>query len=212
MKTLQKFIPPVLMPALLSIKRALRPNEGRLFDGDDLIYKELASELFDGGGHYVEFGVGASTIWLSNNSNAEVHGVDSSKEWIDFVKARINSQTAQFHHIDLGPLGSHGTPITYDRLGSFESYSNSIWSQTANAKLVLVDGRFRVACFIKALMNTSFGTNIIFDDYFSRPQYSIVENLLLPTNRCGDQAIFQNQQIDQKLANELYNCFKFNWG
>lgn len=129
-------------------------------------------------------GGGASTIWLSNNSNAEVHGVDSSKEWIDFVKARINSQTTQFHHIDLGPLESHGTPITYDRLESFESYSNSIWRQTANAKLVLVYGRFRVACFIKALMNTSFATNIIFDDYFSRPQYSIVENLLLPTNRC----------------------------
>ena len=74
------------MPALLSIKGVLRPNEGRLFDGDDLIYKELASELFDGGGHYVAFGVGASTIWLSNNSNAEVHGVDPPKNGLILLK------------------------------------------------------------------------------------------------------------------------------
>lgn len=171
MKTLQKFIPPVLMPGLLSIKRALKNNEGRLFDGDDFVYKELALALFDQGGQYVEFGVGASTIWLSNHTNAEIHCVDSSKEWIDFVDARITSQNQQFHHINLGLLGSHGTPNTYDKLENFENYSNSIWSKNLNPKLVLVDGRFRVACFIKALLNTAPGTYIIFDDYFSRPHY-----------------------------------------
>ena len=57
-------------------------------------------------------------------------------------------------------------------------------------ELVLIDGRFRVACFLFSLINGSPGTKIIFDDYVNRPHYHVVEEFIKPIETCGIQALF----------------------
>lgn len=55
---------------------------------------------------------------------------------------------------------------------------------------LLIDGRFRVACFVSALVRIQKPTLILFDDYKERSEYHIVERILKPTQLVGRMAIF----------------------
>ena len=65
-----------------------------------------------------------------------------------------------------------------------------MWKQKKTPKLVLVDGRFRVCCFLTSLKFAEEGTKIIFDDYTNRPQYHFVEKYVSRFKECGRQSMF----------------------
>ena len=93
--------------------------------------------------------------------------------------------------IDCGELEEWGRPKTYEKRENFQNYINAIWQYPSfKPDLILIDGRFRVACFLTSLLNSNPGTKIIFDDYFDRAQYHIVEEFIQPIGKCGRQALF----------------------
>ena len=55
------------------------------------------------------------------------------------------------NYIDLGKVGGWGRPINYDKINNFAKYTDFIWKQSEKPKLVLIDGRFRVCCFLTSL-------------------------------------------------------------
>jgi len=57
--------------------------------------------------------------------------------------------------------------------------------------LVLIDGRFRVACFLHSLLAAEPGTPILFDDYSNRPHYHLVEESYPIEQTEGRQALFR---------------------
>ena len=57
--------------------------------------------------------------------------------------------------------------------------------------LVLVDGRFRVACFLYSLLHMKAGGVILWDDYTNRPEYHSVERFLKPVAYHDEMAVFQ---------------------
>ena len=158
-----------------------------LFDGDDLLFKSLAAKCRT----YAEYGCGASTVWILRNTSARVHCVDSSRDWIDHVRAqsdagdRLHAQWA-----DLGPVGKGGRPVSYARRAGFSAYTDWFWQQDIAPDLVLIDGRFRVCCFLTALKHSAAGTKILFDDYTNRAHYHVVEEFIAPQSTCGRQALF----------------------
>jgi hypothetical protein len=169
------------------IKKKFRKSSNELFAGDDMLFKTSFSKDTV----YGEYGCGASTIWVSNTIGCEVFSVDSSKNWINFVHSKCKQNSKLISHLaDVGPIGSMGRPLGYSRLENFNDYTDWIWMNDKKPNLVLVDGRFRVCCFLTSLIFAEKGTKIFFDDYTNRPHYHFVEKFIKPSETCGRQALF----------------------
>ena len=165
-----------------------RKSKGFLFDGDDAAFKSLLPQTAT----YAEYGVGKSSLWVLANTHASILAVDTSEYWIDQVRGKAGESASRFDidWVDLGPIGWAGRPKNYARRAAFQRYIESPWNRDRKPEVILVDGRFRVACFLYSLMKADAGTTIFFDDYKDRHHYHIVEEFLMPTRFCGRQAIF----------------------
>lgn len=163
-------------------------NSLRVFDG----YDEYFKKLLPGCQIYGEYGVGTSTCWVSKNTNARIIAVDTSYQWLETVAKCIdNPGRAVLKHIDVGPIGKWGRPISYSKMENFNQYFEGIWSERDKPDVVLIDGRFRVACFLTSLLRADEGTFLIFDDYVRRPHYHVIERFLKPVSTNKRQALFQ---------------------
>ena len=70
---------------------------------------------------------------------------------------------------------SFGRPEDYTMRENIMKYATDIWMRKSKPNLVLVDGRFRVLCFLVSIKHCDEKTKIIFDDYVNRKYYHIVE-------------------------------------
>ena len=137
--------------------------------------------------------MGKSSLWVLQNSDASILAVDTSEFWIDKVKGSAGERANRFHieWIDLGPIGWAGRPLSYAHRADFQRYIQSPWERDQKPQAILVDGRFRVACFLHSLAKADPGAVIFFDDYRERAQYHVIEEYLAPREFCGRQAIFE---------------------
>jgi hypothetical protein len=99
------------------------------------------------------------------------------------------------HHADIGPTREWGNPADRSKVHLWPRYCSGVWARIANERLpqpdlVLIDGRFRVACLLATLVMGRPGTRILFDDYFDRPAYHRVETWAMPIGRAGRMAEF----------------------
>ena len=181
-----------------------------LFDGDDSLFKDVLKTSKNFG----EYGCGSSTEWVLKNTNADIVSVDSSKEWID----KINSKNAAYNkrlklqHIDIGEVENWGRPVGYEKSYNFINYFNWIWTQDILPDTVLIDGRFRVCCFLTSIKYANENTKIIFDDYNNRPYYHVVEKFIKKEQICGRQALFivkNKNDINIDLLNIEINNFHY---
>eukprot|EP01036_Dinobryon_divergens_P029560 gene29560-38678_t len=148
---------------------------------------------------YFEFGCGASTILASRlttafNLSLSITSIDSSSFWVskireDPVLSKLE-HAGQFsvHEVYLGELGDWGFPTDSANISVWPSYSESIWKYGREADLVLVDGRFRVACALHAVLlsYTQPGTNLtaLFSDHPAiRPENTSVSSMVTSKKR-----------------------------
>lgn len=157
-----------------------------LFDGDNALF--LAA--LDGARVYGEYGLGASTLWVDRNTDACIIGVDTSAEWVTRTRAALNRPGHDLRHVDVGPVAKWGRPRSYKKRRNFIRYVDGPWTGPAKPDVVLIDGRFRVACFLTCLGTADPGTVIVFDDYTQRPIYHLVEEVLRPEAVNDRQAMF----------------------
>lgn len=147
---------------------------------------------------YGEYGCGDSTVWVAVNTSAHVVSVDTSSEWCEIITDRLNQNgcLATIMHCDFGPVGAWGRPVSFEKRDTFDQYLNALWCQLEIPDVVLIDGRFRVACFLTSLLNAKVGTKIIFDDFSDRPGYSVACEFLQPIDYCGTQCLFNVPDFD----------------
>ena len=75
---------------------------------------------------------------------------------------------------------------------------------------VLVDGRFRVACFLASLIYLQPGAVILWDDYRGRDSYYVVESIVKPTRFHGYMAEFSRvDQLDNRVLLEMLIKYLF---
>ncbi len=183
-----------------------------LFDGDDALFKAL---LLDAK-FYGEYGCGASTEWVLSNTNANICSVDTSKEWVEKVSRKVDAvslKRADIHHVDLGDVGAWGRPLTEDYKDDFHLYTDWLWRHVAKPDTVLIDGRFRVCCFLTSLKYAAVGTRILFDDYNNRRKYHVVEQFVKIEEACGRQALFvvpDKSDIDYKMLDKQIANYRNN--
>jgi hypothetical protein len=147
------------------------------FEKNDILmyYKYLNNAI-----NYFEFGSGGSTYQaLRRNNIQKVYSVESDVEWYNKVRKNIKSNKLFFLLVDLKCLPKNwGNPGKTSKQEDWIKYSNSILNLDINEAnkldLILIDGRFRVACCLKCFEVINNDCLIIFDDFLNRSQYHIV--------------------------------------
>lgn len=126
---------------------------------------------------FLEFGSGGSTS-ITSSLGTKVLSVESDPKYVAAIRNLPNTIAIQ---ADFGIVGPYGTPIFYPfrkmRRKWGESYSNLVWNlfPDLNVDFVLIDGRYRVACALSAILrNHSSDYYILVDDYVSREEYHII--------------------------------------
>ena len=179
-----------------------------LFDGDDGLFKDLikSAEV------YFEYGCGKSTEYAFRHTSASIFAVDTSHDWvnkINGIKSEGNSERLNINWIDVGDIGNWGSPTTFSLRQNFKTYAELLWLTKNIPDLVLIDGRFRVFCFLTSIKFAPIGTKILFDDYTNRPYYHVVEEFSKKLDTCGRQALFEVNLISkQKVTDEIIFSFQ----
>jgi hypothetical protein len=137
---------------------------------------------------YLEYGSGAATI-LANRWVNTLVSVDTDANVLGDVRHKLAEQgrraMTRLIHVNIGWTVEKGMPLftkpTRRRVRRWGDYPNAPWkyfrSIAQQPDLILVDGRFRVACVLESLLSLSplSNTQILVDDYAERPYYQVVE-------------------------------------
>ena len=131
---------------------------------------------------YLEYGSGASTVLAMDLGVPTIISVESDRAWVkrlsDKLAGRLDPDRHFLLHADIGPTKAFGYPVSDAQWRNYRTYPLSAWelcrSRGLTPDVVLVDGRFRVACFLATLLFGRPGCRILFDDYDSRPHYHTV--------------------------------------
>jgi hypothetical protein len=145
---------------------------------------------------YLEYGIGGSTVLAADVAVPSLLGVESDRSWMALVQLALDRKSyhgAQLHYVDIGPTGAWGHPVSDSGWRNYHRYPLGIWAaltQETKPDLVLIDGRFRVACALATLMFADAGTKVLFDDYASRQAYHVVEEFVQPIALHGEMMEF----------------------
>lgn len=144
----------------------------------------------------LEYGSGGSTF-LALRAGAEfIMSVESDKDWADRLSAELRRTFRRerflVHHADIGPTADWGRPARAAAHRRFHLYATEIWDHPSfrHPDVVLIDGRFRVACFLATMIRCTRPVTVLFDDYIDRDYYHWIEELAPRDELVGRMARF----------------------
>lgn len=149
---------------------------------------------------YVEYGTGGSTVQVAKWKKPFI-AVDSDKVFLDSVQRKLGTLENNQHliHVDVGITGPWGIPLfkkpKTNRLNKWKAYPEAPWKLITEDRfpdLILVDGRFRVACALTSIKHMSKQTNakLLIDDYADRPHYHVIQRFARLDAMVGRMAVF----------------------
>lgn len=157
---------------------------------------EFVRESYREAGHILEYGSGGSTL-LAAQFKKPCLSVESDTNWARLLNERLSedfngASTARAVHVDIGPTKAWGYPKDTQHWSEYWRYPMAVWSEPDfhAPNLVLIDGRMRTACFATIMMNATFETCVLFDDYTERSEYHCVEKFIEPDLTVGRMAQF----------------------
>lgn len=152
---------------------------------------------------YLEYGSGGSTI-VAAKSNIRFKTVDSDPFFLGAVKKKITAElgnsNGDFIYCNIGMTQLWGIPVfkrlSAGRRNRWKRYALAPWhGQDASflPDLVLVDGRFRVACALTTIKHLTHKMlyEILVDDYASRSEYREIEKFAELSSMQGRMAVFK---------------------
>lgn len=145
----------------------------------------------------LEYGSGGSTVVAAELPGKTVFSVESDVKWLQMMQGyfAVNPpvSTVHMHHGKVGRTKAWGFPQTDEHFRKWPGYSLTVWDlpEFLHPDLVLIDGRFRPACFLTTLFRISRPITVLWDDYIDRPAYHEVEDLVKPVEMIGRMARFE---------------------
>lgn len=169
----------------------------------------------------LEYGSGGSTIIAAKMPNKHITSVENDAAWARNMNLYIESadllSRPSIMHVDVGETGLWAKPKNDAKWRNFHRYPTQAWHQDdfVHPDVVLIDGRFRRACFITTFLMIEKPTIVLFDDYTDRHYYHEIERLAEPTETVGRMARFDlepNSLPRKHLAWILDNYNKVAYG
>lgn len=150
---------------------------------------------------YLEYGVGGSTRLASRAGPRTLIGVDSDHRFLNAVGHAIRQagEAIDWHpvHVDIGPTAYLGFPRTLCARREWGDYALAPWGLGIAPDLVLIDGRFRLACALATAAHARPGTRVFFDDYATRPWYWKASRYLDLLEKVGRAAVMRVRNKQQ---------------
>lgn len=157
----------------------------------------LVREVYARSSAILEYGSGGSTVVAAEAGVADVLSVESDAAWAAMMERYFAAcppkGRVRIHHADIGPTKAWGRPQNERSFRNWPGYALSVWERPdfTAPEVVLIDGRFRLACFLTVLVLTKRDVTVLWDDYSNRPGYHAAERLLRPVSLTGRMARFE---------------------
>lgn len=191
------------------------PNNSMTGDVLTVFLKEMSL-----GKQILEFGSGGSTLVFAQSASKTV-SVESDRCFSQNINKilrtyQLTNKTNIFW-VNIGPTKSFGQPwktLKHLKQYRYQKYSSQVFNafpEVNLSDLVFIDGRFRVACAMKSILNIKKDFTLVIDDYLDRPEYSVIARVLgAPNDSIMNTAIFyvQTKNVSQNLAEYVYAAYK----
>lgn len=181
--------------------------------------KIIFKKIVENSDTYLEFGMGGSTIYALKNSKAKIYSVESSKKWVkhmrEYFYIRSSEKTRlELFQIDIGKTKEWGHPVGDESKEKFPGYSGKIFKKvdTQNLNTILVDGRFRVACTLKAALECHGNENlrVMIHDFWNREKYHKVLEYLEECESADKLVVLKLKSgIDMEKLRKDYDVYKY---
>ncbi|MDP2904347.1 MAG: hypothetical protein Q8N96_14775 [Methylovulum sp.] len=167
---------------------------------------------------FLEFGAGASTLYAASVPGIkQIDSVESSESYINenlkhhpAISDALSAGKLLFHVIDIGKTSLWGYPTGFCKKHQWPNYSLSIFSRKSEHDLVLIDGRFRVACTLNCILNTPSNCKIIIHDFWNRSDYHIVLPFLETKAKADTLGLFAKKEgIDHRKIKSLIEKYQY---
>jgi hypothetical protein len=189
------------------VRRFEVPTEPHFDEASTLYFREQLQKARN----YLEYGSGGSTI-LANQMVTNLVSVDSDASFLADVRRKLETHDrramAKLIHVNIGLTQHWGMPVftkpTRRRVRRWEEYAKAPWRyfRTIGQQpdLILVDGRFRVACVLESLLSLSplSETQILLDDYVERPEYEVIEQFA-QVELVGRMAVVRPRRLLERI-------------
>ena len=155
--------------------------------------KKLFYEAISDSNVILEFGSGGSTVYALEQGK-KVFSIESSKWFVRLMKKSPIIQNALkkgnllYHQVQMGTTKECSVPLNSERGELYWKKSIETISSTSTPIVIdywdkidtiFIDGRYRVACALNALINFPNVNKFIIHDYTNRPQYHILEKFFI---------------------------------
>lgn len=176
----------------------------------------LVAATYEEAHSILEYGSGGSTVLAAKMPNKEIYSVESDKAWAEDMRHYLShspdiQSKALIHHVNIGKTKKWGAPVDDRSWRQWHKYPLSVWSahEFRQPQVVLIDGRFRAACFFAVCMKTAKPVRILFDDYTERQHYHVVEVVSRPKHTTGRMAIFEivPNMINRSMLDMIFESF-----
>ncbi len=155
----------------------------------------LLRSLLKDSDHFLEYGAGGSTRLAATMPLQTLTSVESDRAFLQSVDYHIQKDAPRIDwrpiFVNIGPTALLGYPKTLKETDRWARYALTPWSQNTDPDLILIDGRFRVACALAAARHATPGTRVFVDDYGLRPWYWNIEDYLKPVTKAGRARLFE---------------------
>lgn len=186
------------------------PEAPFMSDAERDLFKRCLNET----PRYFEFGSGGSTVWACQ-AGLTVHGVESDAAWVNGLKRRLGTP-CRVRAVDIGPTKEWGFPVSNASRDRFPAYSEAIHEHDQAFDLILVDGRFRVACVLNAIRHTlnvadqPGETRLFIHDFWNRPHYHAVLEFLVEEESAETAGVFRiAEDIDPQRIAAVLEAYRF---
>jgi hypothetical protein len=145
----------------------------------------------------LEYGSGGSTAFAARETTARVISVESDRAWAADLRAYLTREgidrpDVSVRWADIGPTKAWGRPKDTRHWGQYLDYPMLPWLDPGcDPDLVLIDGRFRLACLAVTMLHCRRPVTVLIDDYANRPHYHRAETLLPAAERIGHMVRFE---------------------
>lgn len=155
---------------------------------------DFVKETYARAGTILEYGGGGSTM-IAAGQGCRTFVVESDKVWAESLRAaltRDGHSGVDVVYADIGATVAWGRPKDGSGFARYHRYALSVWDAPdfVAPDVVLIDGRFRRACFAATVLRATRPVTVLFDDYTDRPNYHDVERLFPVVQTVGRMAVF----------------------
>ena len=151
---------------------------------------------------YFEFGSGGSTN-LASYFKLKTYSVESDIKWHN--KLKVNGINANYITVDLH-ASSIGYPGKDTNLNDWKKYIQA-YKKEYNADIILIDGRFRIACALDIFPKIRNDTLIFIHDYENRKKYHVLERYYIKIKTWNSLALFLKNPNIESINKNIYNKY-----